>query len=131
MLSEKGKYEVALDMSRQTRKRSEKRLRADHPDTLTCLVEEAELLARQGLAGREKALGLEHPSTFESVHGVAKALKEQQKCEEAEIYNGRSLEGWTKTLRRDCVDAALTTFCLGILLECWGRYKEASKSRSA
>jgi hypothetical protein len=48
--------------------------------------------------GREKVLGVEHPSTLSSVNNLAEVFRDQGKYEEAEEMHRRALEGREKVL---------------------------------
>ena len=70
----------------------------EHPDTHSAdnlrLVlqgqgkyEEAEVMRRRALKGRENVLGPEHPNTLNSVNNLGMVLKTQGKYEEAEAIS--------------------------------------------
>jgi len=49
--------------------------------------EEAEVMHRRALKGRENVLGPEHPDTLSSVNNLGMVLKTQGKYEEAEVIS--------------------------------------------
>ena len=78
VLDRQGKYDEAEKLHRHTLELSEKVLRKDHPQTITCMSslagvlskqgksDEAEKMHRQLVVSKEKMLGKEHPKT----HGL-------------------------------------------------------------
>ena len=48
-------------------------------------LEEAEVLSRRALEGRERVLGVDHPKTLISVNNLGSLLQAQGKLEEAEV----------------------------------------------
>ena len=55
--------------------------------------EAAEKMHQRALEGKEKALGVEHPSTLTSVSNLVVVLGDQGKYEAAEEMHQRALEG--------------------------------------
>src|SRR5437667_8186585 len=53
---------------------------------------EAEQMHRQALELRERALGIEHPLTLESINNLGVVLRKQGKYEEAEQMHRQALE---------------------------------------
>jgi len=81
----------------------EEELGPDHPNTLTTVsnlatelqaqgkFDQAEMMNRSALLGREKIRGKFHPETMTSVNNLASVLCDQEKYEEAEELNRRVL----------------------------------------
>jgi hypothetical protein len=59
---------------------------------------EAEEMNRQALAGREKVLGADHPSTLASVYCLARLLTDTQHFHEALSLYERAVEGYRRVL---------------------------------
>ena len=78
--------------------------------------EEAEPLYRRALAGREAALGAEHPTTLASVENLANLLSNMGKYEEAEPLFRRALAGNEAALGAEHPDT-LMSVNLAILLQ--------------
>ena len=81
--------------------------------------EEAEPLYRRALAGREAALGAEHPDTLMSVNNLAVLLKDMGKYEEAEPLYRRALAGQEAALGAEHPDTLSSVNNLAILLRTW------------
>jgi hypothetical protein len=60
--------------------------------------EAAEEMNRRALAGREKVLGMEHPSTLTSVYCLAYLLYSRRQLQQAAILYRRALSGYQQTL---------------------------------
>jgi len=61
-------------------------------------VEEAEMLIREAMEGREKALGPSHPNTLSTINNLAALLYTQRKFSQAEELFRRALSGTKATL---------------------------------
>ena len=109
----------------------------DHPDTLISVnslggllekqgkLEEAEVLYRRSLEGRERVLGVDHPNTLTSVNNLGVLLEDQGKLEEAEVLYRRALEGRERVLGVDAPETLRSVNNLGTLLEAQGKLEEA------
>ncbi|KAI1846943.1 hypothetical protein JX265_014012 [Neoarthrinium moseri] len=89
--------------------------------------EEAEVMNRRALDGREKALGADHPSTLTSVGNLALVLGDQGKYEEAEVMNRRALDGSEKALGADHPDTLTSIYNLAYLYQHQDRFEEADQ----
>ncbi|KAJ6016490.1 hypothetical protein N7540_011081 [Penicillium herquei] len=87
--------------------------------------EEAEAMHRRALAGYEKVLGHEHPSTLTSVSNLGSVFSRQGKYEEAEAMYRRALEAREKVLGREHPDKLTSVNNLGLVLSSQGKYEEA------
>ncbi|KAJ5110529.1 FAD-binding monooxygenase [Penicillium argentinense] len=67
-------------------------------------LEKAEEMYQRALAGYEKTLGPDHPSTLASVSNLGLVLDSQGKYEEAEAMHRRALEGYKEVLGREHPD---------------------------
>jgi len=88
-------------------------------------LEEAEAVFRRGLAGKERVLGVDDPSTLTSVGNLGMLLKAQGKLEEAEAQCRRALEGRERVLVVDHPDTLTSVNNLAVLLEAQGNLNEA------
>ncbi|KAN0110923.1 hypothetical protein V8E51_007310 [Hyaloscypha variabilis] len=95
--------------------------------TLNGRYDTAEEMNRQALAGREKALGQEHPNTLTSVSNLALVLQCQGKYELAEEMNRRALAGREKVLGLEHPDTLTSVSNLAIILQCQGKYELAEE----
>ncbi|KAF3240648.1 hypothetical protein TWF128_011263 [Orbilia oligospora] len=69
----------------------------------------------RALAGREKALGKDHPSTLSTVHNIAAVFSNQGKYDEAMQWYERALAGKEKALGKDHLSTLSTIDCLRTL----------------
>jgi tetratricopeptide (TPR) repeat protein len=81
---------------------------------------------RRALAGYEKVLGVEHPSTLTSVGNLAMVLQYQGKYEAAEEMNRRALAGCEKVLGVDHPDTLTSVSNLAAVLRYQGKYEAAA-----
>jgi tetratricopeptide (TPR) repeat protein len=86
---------------------------------------EAETLYQRALAGKEKALGLEHTSTLETVNNLGVLYWKQGKLVEAEDMYQRALVGYEKRLGPKHTSTLETVHNLGVLYEQQGKLAEA------
>jgi hypothetical protein len=87
--------------------------------------EEAELMNRRALAGREKELGENHPDTLTSVGNLALVLQYRGKYEEAEVMNRRALAGRAQELGENHPDTLTSVNNLAVVLQDREKYEEA------
>jgi tetratricopeptide (TPR) repeat protein len=82
---------------------------------------EAEQMYQRALQGKEKAWGLDHTSTLDTVNNLAALYADQGKLVEAEQMYQRALQGYEKAIGPDLIStyvpALNTTFNLGLLVE--------------
>eukprot|EP00302_Diacronema_sp_CCMP2436_P001448 CAMPEP_0179845960 /NCGR_PEP_ID=MMETSP0982-20121206/5299_1 /TAXON_ID=483367 /ORGANISM="non described non described, Strain CCMP 2436" /LENGTH=1184 /DNA_ID=CAMNT_0021731055 /DNA_START=41 /DNA_END=3597 /DNA_ORIENTATION=- len=86
---------------------------------------EAEPLLRRALEGRERQLGVNHPSTLTSVNNLASLLQDQGKLVEAELLFRRALEGREEQLGASHPRTLTAVNNLALLLKMQGRLGEA------
>jgi hypothetical protein len=77
---------------------------------------------RRALAGREKALGVEHLDTLTGVSNLASVLRGQGKYEAAEEINRRALAGREKVLGVEHPDMLISVSNLASVLQDQRRY---------
>ncbi|KAK5242171.1 hypothetical protein LTR40_007662 [Exophiala xenobiotica] len=87
----------------------------------------AEQMYLLALAGYEKALGVDHTSTLDTVHNLGNLYLDQAKLEEAEKMYQRALAGKEKALGADHTSTLLTVNNLGRLYAAQGKLEEAEK----
>jgi tetratricopeptide (TPR) repeat protein len=95
--------------------------------TLNGSYDIAEKMNQQALAGREKALGAEHPDTLTSVNNLALVLQSLGKYELAEEMNRRALAGHKKVLGKAHPDTLTSISNLSLVLQSQGKYDLAAK----
>jgi tetratricopeptide (TPR) repeat protein len=81
----------------------------------------------QPLKGREKALGLDHTKTLNTVSNPGKLYENQVKLEEAGQMYQRALEGYERALGPDHTSSLDTANNLGVLYGKQGKPKEAEE----
>lgn len=86
---------------------------------------EATPLAEQALATAERRLGAEHPDTLTSVKNLAELYADQGRHAEAEPLFKRALEGRERALGPDAVDTLVSVNNLGVFYFSARRYAEA------
>ncbi|KAH6981463.1 hypothetical protein EDB80DRAFT_899547 [Ilyonectria destructans] len=86
---------------------------------------EAEEMYERALEGKEKALGLDHTSTLDTVNNLGLLYNHQGKLKEAEEMYKRALEGREKLLGSRHTSTLNSVHCLGILYSDQGKFKEA------
>ena len=79
----------------------------------------------RALRGKEKAWGLEHTSTLDTVNNLAVLYKSQGKMAEAEEMYVRALRGYEKALQSETIPALNTVYNLGLLYCDQGRMEQA------
>ena len=79
-------------------------------------LEEAEIMYRRALEGRERLLGSEHPDTLGSVNNLGALLQNLGQLKEAEIMLRRALEGRERLLGSDHRNTLNSRGNLGLLL---------------
>jgi tetratricopeptide (TPR) repeat protein len=89
--------------------------------------DDAEEMYRRTLQGKEKVLGLEHTSTFDTANNLGVLYKNQGKLKEAEEMYQRALQGREKVLGLEHVRTLNTIENLGNLYERQGKLKEAEE----
>ncbi|KAG2026624.1 hypothetical protein GB937_001409 [Aspergillus fischeri] len=90
-------------------------------------LKEAEEMYQQALAGYEKALGLDHPSTLDIVNNLGNLYSDQGKLREAEEMYQRALAGYEKALGLDHPSTLKTVANLGTLYSAQGKLKEVEE----
>ncbi|KAK5202314.1 hypothetical protein LTR41_011941 [Exophiala xenobiotica] len=90
-------------------------------------LEDAEKVYQRALAGYEKALGVDHTLTLDTVHNLGNLYLDQAKLEEAEKMYQRALAGKEKALGADHTSTLLTVNNLGRLYAAQGKLEEAEK----
>ena len=129
--------EVGIDICRRLAEKSELFLGAEHSFSLGCKsdlgnlltsqgkYEEAEILQRQALEGRQQTLGPDHPDTLISLGNLAGCLNDQGKYEEAEALHRQALEVEQQALGSDHPSTLTSLGNLALFLEEQGKYEEA------
>ncbi|KAL7269137.1 hypothetical protein RUND412_008210 [Rhizina undulata] len=144
-----GRYDEALELYQRALVGMEKTLGKDHPDTLNTLNNMASVFSNQGqydealeyyhqgqydealeyyqraLAGREKALGKDHPDTLNTVNNMARVFSHQGQYDEALKLHQQALVAREKTLGKDHSDTVKTVDNIAKILSNLGRYDEA------
>jgi tetratricopeptide (TPR) repeat protein len=87
--------------------------------------EEAEMINRRALDGREKVLGEKHPDTLQSLSSLAFVLLNQGRYEEMEAMNRRALGGREKVLGEEHPDTVKSFNNLASALQRQGKCEEA------
>ncbi|KAK5454944.1 hypothetical protein LTS15_005664 [Exophiala xenobiotica] len=87
----------------------------------------AEQMYMLTLAGYEKALGADHPSTLDTVNNLGLLYADRGKLDEAEKMYQRALAGKEKSLGADHTSTLNTVNNLGILYCDQGKLNEAEK----
>ncbi|KAL1640170.1 hypothetical protein SLS61_010263, partial [Didymella pomorum] len=131
-----GDYREAGQVGRRAVVASEV-LGREHPDALTSIsqlgsvlvsqgkYDEAEVMHRQALEGREKALGQKHLSTLISANNLGLVLERQGKYEEAEAMHRRALKGNEKMLGLEHRETLISVSHIGSVLSRQCKYEEA------
>jgi tetratricopeptide (TPR) repeat protein len=88
-------------------------------------VEEAETMWKRALAGYEKALEPDHPSTLAVVQNLGMLYYDRGKVEEAETMWKRALAGYEKALKPDHPDTLAVVQNLGMFYYGRGKVEEA------
>ena len=94
---------------------------------ITGKYREAEHMYRQTLELTEKLLGIDHPSTLESMNNLALVLRHQGKYDEAEKMHRYTLELKEKLLGIDHPSTLHSMNNLALALRHQGKYDEAEK----
>ncbi|KAJ5655748.1 TPR repeat protein [Penicillium longicatenatum] len=87
----------------------------------------AEQMSLQLLAGREKALGPDHPLTLDTAHNLANIYRDQRKLDQAEEMYKRALGESEKVLGPDHMSTLDTIYHLGILYHDQGNLDKAEE----
>ncbi|KUL85553.1 hypothetical protein ZTR_08029 [Talaromyces verruculosus] len=90
-------------------------------------VQEAEMMYQRAVVGKERLLGLNDPSTLETINCLGVVYTHQDKLQEAEKMLQRALIGYKKALGPDHVSALKVTTNLGLLYGKQGKLQEAEK----
>ena len=90
-------------------------------------LDEAEKMYIRALEGKEKALGVDHASTLDTVNNLGSLYKNQGKLDEAEKMYIRALEGYEKALGVDHTSTLMTIGNLGLHCRDQGNLAEAQK----
>ncbi|KAJ5773565.1 hypothetical protein N7457_008461 [Penicillium paradoxum] len=90
-------------------------------------LKDAEEMYQRALAGYEKALGLDHTSTLNTVNNLGLLYSDQGKLKEAEEMYQRALAGDEKALGPDHTSTLDTVNNLGLLYSDQGKLKEAEE----
>lgn len=96
------------------------------------LAKQVQLSAAEGiylraLAGKEKALGLEHTSTLNTVNNLGNVYRDQDKLNEAEHMYMRALTGYERALGPGHTSTLGTVSNLGMLYRKQGKPDEAER----
>jgi hypothetical protein len=91
------------------------------------MYEEAEVMNRRALAGRDKVLGEEHPDTLISVSNLTLVLSSQGKYQEAGTMNSRDRWGQTSLSRAAEGGHEATVVAVVVALLATGRVDADSK----
>ncbi|KAM0164160.1 hypothetical protein ACHAPG_000911 [Botrytis cinerea] len=86
---------------------------------------EAEEMYLRALEGREKAFGLDHTSTLDTVNNLGNLYSNQGKLAEAEVMYHRALEGREKAFGVDHTSTLDTIHNIGVLYKKQGKLAEA------
>jgi tetratricopeptide (TPR) repeat protein len=89
--------------------------------------EDAERMYNRALAGYEKALGLEHTSTLETVNNLGLLYNDLGRFEDAERMYTRALAGYEKALGLEHTSTLDTVSNLGSLYNDLGRFEDAER----
>lgn len=87
----------------------------------------AEKISRRALNGREKVLGVEHPSTLTSVNNLSSVLASQGKYKAAEEIHRRALDGWEKALGVAHPSTLSSASNLALVLQHQRKYKASEE----
>ncbi|KAF3159958.1 hypothetical protein TWF751_000510 [Orbilia oligospora] len=79
----------------------------------------------RALAGCEKALGKDHPSTLDTVHNIAGVFSNQGKYDEAMRWYQRAISGREKALGKDHPSTLDTVNNIALVFSNQGKYDEA------
>jgi tetratricopeptide (TPR) repeat protein len=85
---------------------------------------------QRALQGTEKALGVEHTSTLDTVHNLGDLYADQGKLVEAEQMYQRALQGTEKALGAEHTSTLDTVHSLGLLYTDQGKLVEAEQMLS-
>jgi len=88
-------------------------------------LNDAEIMYDRALAGYEKALGPEDPSTLETLNNLGLLYTEQGRLKDADIMYVRALAGYEKALGLEHKSTLSTVHNLGALYTGRGRFKDA------
>ncbi|KAM3560902.1 hypothetical protein ARSEF4850_003455 [Beauveria asiatica] len=88
-------------------------------------LKEAEAMYHRALEGFEKAWGLDHTSTLNTVNNLGNLYADQRRFKEAEAMYRRALEGYEKAWGPDHTSTLDTVNNLGLLYADQGRLEEA------
>jgi tetratricopeptide (TPR) repeat protein len=80
---------------------------------------------RRVLAGKEKTLGKDHPSTLGNINSIALIFQNQGKYEKALEWYRRALAGYEKTLGKDHPDTLDTINNMTTVFDSQGQYEKA------
>ncbi|CAI7621060.1 unnamed protein product, partial [Penicillium viridicatum] len=90
-------------------------------------LKEAEEMYQRALAGKEKAFGLDHTYTLDTVYRLGSLYKDLGKTKEAGKMCQRALLGYEKALGPDHTSTLNAVLCLGILYFDQGKLNEAEE----
>jgi len=129
------------DLCRSDLANCEKKVGADHPDTLNSLnrigvflhkkldFEEAEQMIRRALSGREKMLGLDHPTTLSSVADLVHLLvRNRDSLSEAETVCRSAIKSSSQSENKVSQDLLRVYMELGSLLSFPGYKSELDEA---
>jgi tetratricopeptide (TPR) repeat protein len=138
-LSERGRYERAEEMHRQTLGLMETLPGKKPPNALTSInnkanilsyqgkYEQAEEMHRQVLGLRERLLGKKDPDTLTSMNNLAEVLSHQGKYEQAEEMHRQTLGLSETLLGKEHPDTLMSMNNLANVLIHQGKYKQAEE----
>ncbi|KAK4652120.1 hypothetical protein QC762_0099710 [Podospora pseudocomata] len=136
---DEGRWEEAEKLQVQVMETRKTKLGADHPDTLTSMInlastyrnqgrwEEAEKLEVQVMETSKMKLGVDHPSTLTSIGNLASTYMNQGRWEEAEKLEVQVMETRKTKLGADHPDTLTGMANLALTFWSQGRWEEAEK----
>ena len=86
---------------------------------------EAQALFQRVLAEQERSLGMDHPSTFDTVHNMANVYESQGEYTKALEWYQRVLAGKEKSLGKDHPSTLITVNNMAIVYQRQGEYTKA------
>ncbi|PMD42291.1 hypothetical protein L207DRAFT_485775 [Hyaloscypha variabilis F] len=134
---ELGLFEKAELLGVQAMETRKKLLGAEHPETLTTMLnlagtywsqsrwEEAETLEVQVMETRKRVLGAEHPETLISMLNLAGTYWSQSRWEKAEMLEAQVMETRKRVLGAEHPETLQSMNNLAVTYKSQGRYKEA------
>ena len=134
---QKGAYTKAIEHAQQALKFTNENFEADHPNTVTSLINlgtlydtearynDAEPLFAEALARNEKVFGEDHPNTLNSLQSLADVYNSQGRYSDAEPLFIEALARRERALGEDHPYTLTSLNSLALLYHSQGRYGDA------